>query len=139
MAVKGSCLCGIIHYEVNKPTADHAEHCHCTYCRKWHGAAFGSYVGFNAGDFRWTKGEDIVARYQSSSHSARHFCPECGSPLAGEIGGKICIVTMGTLDTDPGVQPHLHMFVRSKVPWFKITDDLEQHGEYPPGFEPPET
>ena len=46
---------------------------------------------------------------------------------------------MGTLDTDPGVQPLLHMFVRSKVPWFKITDDLEQHGEYPPGFEPPET
>jgi hypothetical protein len=33
---------------------------------------------------------------------------------------------MGSLDTDPGMSPTLHIFVGSKAPWFEISDDLPQ-------------
>ena len=38
----GSCLCGAIRYEIDGPLGA-AGHCHCTMCRKAHGAAFGTY------------------------------------------------------------------------------------------------
>jgi hypothetical protein len=33
-------------------------------------------------------------------------------------------VTMGTLADDPTIRLTKHIFVRSKAPWFTITDDL---------------
>ena len=136
MSIRGSCLCGSVAYQVER-WSDRSEHCHCTHCRKTHGAAFGSYLGFEPEDFKWVRGAETVARYQSTTHSARYFCPRCGSQLAGEIQEKLCIVTLGTLDTDPGVTPEFHMFVRSKVAWYDIQDGLPQYEEYPPGVEPP--
>jgi hypothetical protein len=41
-------------------------------------------------------------------------------------------IALGTLDDDPGVRPESHIFVRSKAPWFEITDDLPQYEGYPP-------
>lgn len=34
---------------------------------------------------------------------------------------------MGSLDGDPGHRPRAHIFVDSKAPWDRITDDLPQH------------
>ena len=39
---QGSCLCGGVRYETTAPLQG-ASHCHCSMCRKAHGAAFGSY------------------------------------------------------------------------------------------------
>ncbi|MFT6270599.1 MAG: hypothetical protein ACJAVV_003438 [Alphaproteobacteria bacterium] len=36
---KGSCLCGLIKYEV-KAIETRMAHCQCAMCRKFHGAAF---------------------------------------------------------------------------------------------------
>jgi len=41
-------------------------------------------------------------------------------------------IALATLDDDPGVRPACHSFVRSKAPWFEITDELPQYPEYPP-------
>ena len=41
-------------------------------------------------------------------------------------------IALATLDDDPGVRPACHIFVRSKAPWFEITDELPQYPEYPP-------
>ena len=38
-AILGGCLCGSIRYEIMAALKD-AEHCHCSMCRKAHGAAF---------------------------------------------------------------------------------------------------
>ncbi len=37
--VRGGCLCGRVRYEVAGPLAN-ADHCHCSMCRRQHGAAF---------------------------------------------------------------------------------------------------
>jgi hypothetical protein len=34
------------------------------------------------------------------------------------------------------VRPKLHVFVRSKVPWIEIDDDLPKHETWVPGFGP---
>jgi hypothetical protein len=38
---------------------------------------------------------------------------------------------MGALVDDPTIRPTVHIFVGSKATWYKITDTLPQHDEFP--------
>ena len=89
--VKGSCLCGGVHYEIDGEVSLMAN-CHCSMCRKHHGAAFATYVGVDTADFRWVKGEDLVARYRSSPGLERGFCRTGGSNLF--IGSVFLLVAL---------------------------------------------
>ncbi|MGH8189559.1 MAG: GFA family protein, partial [Steroidobacteraceae bacterium] len=40
----GSCLCGVVRWEVSAPY-QWMGHCHCSMCRKHHGSLFASNVG----------------------------------------------------------------------------------------------
>ncbi len=131
MAIKGRCLCGKVRYEVTGPLFD-ADHCHCSMCRRQHGAAFATYAGFNPGDFIWIAGEDLIKVYETSLGGGWCFCSECGSTLAGTDKGKITTVTLGTVEGDPGIKPESHIFVGSKAQWHEINDDLPQFEERPP-------
>ena len=133
MSYKGSCLCGKMQYETGELSRE-IDHCHCTFCQKSHGAAFGSYVKIeDPATFKWISGGDDVGRYQSSSHSARWFCNGCGSSIMAEIdGGKMLAVTAATLDDEIPVDGGFHMFARSKVKWFEIGEGETQYDEYPP-------
>ena len=133
MKHEGSCLCGKMQYETGELSGE-LDHCHCTFCQKSHGAAFGTYAKvMDPGSFRWISGGDYVGRYQSSSHSARWFCNSCGASLVAEIdGGKILAVTAATLDTHLDVSGSHHMFARSHVNWFAIPKEETSYAEYPP-------
>ena len=135
MEHRGSCLCGKMQYETGELTGE-LDHCHCTFCQKSHGAAFGSYVGLiDASTFRWVSGGEDVGRYQSSPHSARLFCNACGSSLVAEIdGGKIRALTSATLDDKLEVKSEHHMFASSKVDWFTIPETATSYDEYPPSM-----
>ena len=132
MALSGSCLCAAVQYKI---TADLTivDHCHCSNCRKAHGAAFGSYSRVDPENLHILKGNDLIAVYDSSPGNKRFFCKVCGSTLGGAIGGdKINIIAIGTLDSPMPEHKACHMFVKSKGSWFTITDDLPQYDEYPP-------
>jgi hypothetical protein len=86
MAIKGGCLCGRVRYEVSGPLSD-SSHCHCSMCRRQHGAAFATYAQFNPGDFKWTSGADLVKVFETSADAGWCFCSECGSSLAGTDHG----------------------------------------------------
>jgi hypothetical protein len=133
MQHKGSCLCGKMQYETGELSAD-LDHCHCTFCQKAHGAAFGTYVKvIDNKSFKWLAGGDDVGRYQSSTHSARLFCKDCGSSLVAEIdAGKMLAITVATLDDKLKVDSAYHMFVKSKVSWFQIGENEIQYDQYPP-------
>ena len=133
--VKGSCLCGGAQYEINGDIKLMAN-CHCSMCRKHHGAAFVTFVGVNTADFRWVRGEDLLERYQSSPGHIRAFCRVCGSSLPDpDPGATDFYLPAGTLDDDPEARPAAHIFVGSKAPWVEISDELPQFDEYPPGFD----
>lgn len=130
--IRGSCLCGKVGYELeNAP--QFINHCHCSMCRKVHGAAFGSFLHADGQGFRWICGESNVERYDSSPGNGRAFCKACGSNMPVLEGdGAHVIIPVGTLDDDPVVRPIVHIHTASKAPWFEITDTLPQFGEFPP-------
>lgn len=120
----GSGLCGGIRYVVSGPVY-RMSHCHCSMCRKHHGAAFGTYLNTCVEHFAFERGEDLLGRYASSPDATRTFCTRCGSTLQwlghgapDEVG-----IAAGTLDDDPGLRPTMHIFVASKAPWYDLPDD----------------
>lgn len=128
--IEGGCLCGAIRYEIDG-TLGTMTHCHCSMCRKTHGAAFATFAGVATDRFRWTRGQAELRRYRSSSNVDRVFCGACGSNLQFvwlPIRERVWIAA-GTFDGDPGVRASAHIFVASKAPWFDITDALPQHAE----------
>jgi hypothetical protein len=134
MAIRGSCLCGTLKYEIDGPFTM-MMNCHCSMCRKHHGAPFATFAGAPVDGFRWLSGETSVGEYQSSTHGKRYYCTTCGAVaplLMREMG--MAVVPAGTLDDDPGMRPTAHIFVGSKAPWYVISDSLPQHEAYPPEF-----
>lgn len=128
----GTCLCGTVRYEIDGPFSVMVN-CHCSMCRKEHGAQFVTFAGAPLSGFRWLSGADNVTRYSSSASGHRDFCRTCGSPapmLLDQMG--MVLVPAGCLEQDPGIRPQMHIFVGSKAPGYTITDELPQHDEYPP-------
>jgi hypothetical protein len=142
-AVRGSCLCGGIKFEITGPLLG-PMNCHCSQCRKQHGAAFRSRVRVQADHVRWLQGEHLIKYYESPRGYLRGFCGDCGSPILNRIGSNWKApaefpdppvpqygIALAILD-NPQVRPACHVFVDSKAPWFDITDDLPQYANYPP-------
>jgi hypothetical protein len=133
--IGGGCLCGAVAWRLDGPVAV-INHCHCTMCRKVHGAAFGTFAHGSATTFRWMRGEEMITRYESSPRIYRSFCRACGSSVP-VIEGDDVTIPAGGIDGDPGARPSVHIFVGSKAPWHEITDGLPQFERFPPdGFWP---
>ena len=134
MPLTGSCLCGDVAFEVSGPVEGLC-HCHCSMCRKSHGAAFVSFVRAAKRDFRWLRGADRMRRYESSPGTFRSFCARCGSALpAAPEGVDGVFVPAGLFAEDPKLAPLPHYFVGSKAPWYTIPDSQPQFEAYPPGW-----
>jgi hypothetical protein len=136
--VRGSCLCGGLAYEIG--SASPIANCHCSRCRKGRAAAHASNLFVDLPDFRWLRGEELVASYKvpEAERFTQCFCRTCGAkvPRVDAARGRVA-VPAGSLDDDPGRREELHIFVGSKAPWYEIADDLPQHETYPPGQYPP--
>ncbi|MGI9331765.1 MAG: GFA family protein [Gammaproteobacteria bacterium] len=129
----GRCLCGDIAFEVEGPLKD-MTHCHCSMCRIAHGSVFATYVGAPSAGFRWTKGEDRVAWYESSPGFMRTFCPNCGSVLpTGHPENGDTYFPAGLLEDGCDLKPAAHIFTKFKLPWVEIDESLMQFEQYPPG------
>ena len=125
--VKGSCLCGQIHYEVTGKFSP-AIYCHCGQCRKATGSSFATNASVRADSFRFVAGESLVSEFESSPGQFRCFCSQCGSPLIKRYtaNSEEVRVRLGTLDDDPGIEVVAHIFAASKAPWMRIHDDIPQ-------------
>ncbi|WP_336335993.1 GFA family protein [Pseudomonas putida] len=120
-AYQGSCLCAAVSYELlAAPKA--VSHCHCSQCRKGHGAAFASYGSVPRSMLRILRGSTDIKTYASSQTVSREFCAQCGSTLfwsrsQGEFANWISIA-LGTLDTPFLPQRQKHVHVDSAAPWY---------------------
>ena len=135
--VRGSCLCGSVTYEATGPFSMMVN-CHCSICRKQHGAAFATHLVAPLAGFRWLSGADGLLNFRSSERGMRSSCKTCGSPaptLLTDAG--MAFLPAGPLEGELGITPQSHFFVGSKAPWYTITDNLPRHEEYPPGFGSP--
>ena len=104
--IEGGCLCGRIRYAVDGEIGE-VSHCHCSMCRRIHGAAFATYGAVPRENFRWVSGAGTVKRYRSSTTLERTFCGNCGSTLQAilETEPDVIYLALGTTDGDPITDP----------------------------------
>lgn len=131
MIHRGSCMCGQIRYEIHGELTG-VLNCHCSTCRKAHGAAFRTRASVKVKDFVWISGEHLLTHYESNPSEYRTFCSVCGSNLVTKFKNnpEEYGFPLGTLDTDPGVKAECHVWVSDKAPWYEIRDDLPQYAEF---------
>ncbi len=129
-----SCLCGSVTWDINPPV-ESMTHCHCSICRKTHGAAFATWVSAPADQFSM-QGHEHIVRFDSSPDLYRTFCGRCGSVVPGGIIDGRVWLPVGNFDSDPDIRPEAHWFVRSTPSWHTITDKLPRFETFPPGFPP---
>ncbi len=130
--ISGRCEGGLIRYEVAGEISDFS-HCHCSQCRRLHGAAFATFAGVAKDSFRYLSGEASLKIYASSADHERVFCAECGSNILVAIEGEPddLYLCMGTVNGDPALPPGYHIYAGSKAPWHEIIDDLPQYDTEP--------
>ncbi len=130
--IKGSCMCGKVTYVI-KGKIGNITHCHCTTCRKAHGAAFSSVAAVQIEDFEFKSGSELIKCFPSSPDKVRCFCSNCGSHIYAHREGQAhYILRLGTLDDDPGVRPVNHIWLSLKAPWYEpdIDCDLPKFEEW---------
>lgn len=134
--VAGACLCGAVRFSVGLPTLVCA-HCHCSMCRRSHGAGYVTWFTLPRDQLRIEGGEGDLRRYASSEHGSRSFCGRCGSSLFCESSHRpdqidVVLANMqGPIDR----LPQLHVFFDDRASWVVVDDGLPRLGGKT-GFEP---
>lgn len=131
--ISGHCECGRVRYEADGGIEDFS-HCHCSQCRRLHGAAYATFAGILRDRFRYVSGEGDVTVYASSASNDRVFCGVCGSNILVDPKTEpdMLYLSMSTVEGDPPRPPGYHAYVGSKAPWHEITDGLDQYEVLPP-------
>ncbi len=128
--IQGHCECKRVSYQADCEITD-LSHCHCSQCRRLHGAAYATFAGIDATKFRYRSGEEELKTYASSHDHNRVFCGNCGSNILVSVEGfsDFLYLCLGGVDGNPSLPEAYHIFVGSKAPWHEITDDLVQYDE----------
>ena len=127
--VSGRCFCGAVHFEIDLPTLFCA-HCHCSMCRRFHGAAFVTWFGVPYPQFRLVAGDAELTRFRSSEHGTRSFCRRCGSTLFCESTNhpEWIDIVLANLDGPIDRTPEMHIFVDDGVAWGADAPGLRRLG-----------
>ncbi len=118
---RGKCLCGAVQFDVLVPVKWCA-HCHCSICRRAHGAALVTWLGVERDGFRLLKGKDELVRYRSSDAAERSFCRICGSSMffEGQRWADEIHVARALFDSPLSPPPLAHVFFDSGADWLSL-------------------
>src|SRR5207302_5371071 len=124
MAQEGGCACGRVRYRLtNTPLIVHA--CHCRDCQRLSGSAFATNIWierrFVETDHARLRADRLTAGSGQPHEVLR--CPDCGTALYSKYHaapGDTVLLRAGTLDRPETVTPDVHIFTRSRLPWFEL-------------------
>ena len=126
---RGSCLCAAIRFEVDRFEAN-TGNCHCSMCRKFHGAAYATIAEARRENFRWLAGENLLKSYTAGNNTTRRFCASCGSSLtfsSPQADPELVEIALACFDDELPVKPDAHIYVACGASWAKPDDDLPQY------------
>lgn len=124
-SASGSCLCKAVVFQVDLPTL-YCGHCHCSMCRKNHGAGYVTWFAVPRTRFRVIEGQSSIERYQSSEGGWREFCKRCGSPLFANDGETNILVSLGVMDEPIDRKPDEHWFFADRIDWVPVDQSLPE-------------
>ncbi len=132
----GQCLCGAVQFTLDWPSKWVA-HCHCSMCRRAHGAAYVTWVGVEARRFTLHDPRGALRWYASSPGAERGFCSMCGSSMlfrSERWPGEMHVV-VANLDDGADRAPSAHVFWDTHVDWADVdpNDGLPRKGAPPAG------
>jgi hypothetical protein len=125
--LSGGCACGAIRYKLTaSPLIVHA--CHCRDCQRVTGSAFVVNIWIERKFVETDSPAPKTFRLAGGSGKPHDvfFCGECGVYIWSRYHGApgdFLFVRAGTLDNPDAVQPDVHIFTRSKLPWLNLPAD----------------
>ena len=123
--MNGSCLCGAVRISATTPSKWCA-HCHCSMCRKQHGAGYVTWVGMNSDQVTIEDTQKTLQWYESSTGAQRGFCARCGTSLffkSKRWPGELHIA-LPAFDDPIDREPQAHAFYDAHVAWMPIDESL---------------
>lgn len=135
--VHGGCQCGSVRYTLTAPPRE-VVHCHCSMCRKAHGALFATAGTYDLDAVTVDRSADALGDYESTPRNHRRFCRHCGCQLlmTVEAWPDRLFVVLATLDPGsvPGHDPaaEKHIFWESRACWYDVGDSLPKVEGYGP-------
>jgi hypothetical protein len=129
---EGGCACGAVRYRLtSEPLFIHC--CHCLNCQQQTGSAFVINVLIEADRVELLAGDlkpvDVPRDDGSTQRIFR--CSACQVAIFSEYGRpEIRFVRAGTLDRPSSVEPDVHIFTKSKLPWVTLPESTPAFDVY---------
>ncbi len=126
--VPGSCFCGAVQFTIELPTL-FCGHCHCSMCRRPHGAAFVTWTAVPPKQLKINAGDEQITQFESGPpKGVRSFCSKCGSHLFCQVEEDVIDIAMAALNGPIDRLPEEHYYYDSRADWVEINDDLPKLG-----------
>lgn len=131
--LEGGCACGAVRYRLTSaPMFTHC--CHCLDCQKQSGGAFAINALIETSRIEILSGEIKIADMPSPSGRGHeiHRCTSCDVALWSNYGRRTWMrfVRVATLDQPHAIEPDVHIFTKSKVPWLRLPDGVRAYDVY---------
>lgn len=122
---EGGCFCGQVRYRLTaEPMFVHC--CHCRDCQTQSGGAFAVNALIETSNIELLSGapESVSMPTASGRPHDIYRCPSCKTALWSDYGRRPALrfVRTMTLDDHDAVQPDVHIFTRSKLPWVRLPE-----------------
>lgn len=134
----GGCVCGSVRFRASGEPL-RVTICHCRWCQRRTGTAFGTEVVFGSGQVVFT-GQDITRYRHTSDESGRwldvEFCARCGSNLGFTLQAvpEIRTLPAGAFDEADWIRADRykfrHVYLRSRRDWSDLSPLVEMHEQH---------
>jgi hypothetical protein len=131
--LEGGCACGAVRYRLEAaPMFVHC--CHCRDCQRQTGSAFVLNALIETDHIALLAGapEPVGMPTNSGRPHDIYRCPACRTALWSDYGGRPALrfVRIGTLDDPAALEPNVHIYTRSKLPWVRLPEGVPAFEEY---------
>ena len=124
---EGGCDCGFVRYRLAcTPLFVHC--CHCRWCQRETGSAFvlNALIETECVELLGGAPDRVLTPSASGKGQRIVRCKACHVALwshYGGMGGEAAFVRVGTLENPDACPPQVHIFTRSRQPWFVLPMD----------------
>jgi hypothetical protein len=131
--LEGGCFCRKVRYRLTSaPMFVHC--CHCRNCQAQTGSAFVLNALIETDRIEQLSGSPEFTTVESGNGQPHDIyrCPDCLTAVWSDYGRRpgVRFVRIGTLDDPTALEPDVHIFTRSKLPWVRLPENVPSCEEF---------